>query len=339
MKICLLGEYSENLDEGMRKVSFYFAEELKKRHQILTLDLRNAFTNAFWKAIKNFNPEIVHYIHGPSIKSFVLLKMISLYRRDSKTVMSAMHQGFTFLSKWFIPLFKPDMILTQSYETEEMFRRVGCRTEFLPCGVDVEKFKQVSEENKKELKRKYGFDEDQFVILHVGSIKEGRNVQLLEKLQSSDDRVLIVGSSSTGLNSKSHQSLEEAGCIVWRKYIKNIDEVYTISDCYVYPTVSRYDFLGRAIADSIELPLSVLEAMSCNLPIISTRFGALPRVFKEGDGLFFVEKEKDFFMALGEVKNGVKVKTREKVLPHSWENVGKKLDEIYTMLIGGENER
>lgn len=30
MKICLLGEYSGDLDEGMRKASSYFAKELYK---------------------------------------------------------------------------------------------------------------------------------------------------------------------------------------------------------------------------------------------------------------------------------------------------------------------
>lgn len=44
MTICLLGEYSGDLDKGMRKVSFHFAEELTKQHQVLILALRNVFT-------------------------------------------------------------------------------------------------------------------------------------------------------------------------------------------------------------------------------------------------------------------------------------------------------
>lgn len=333
MRICLLGECRGNLDEGMRNITLRFANHLSKDHQTLALDLRDVFSKDFWKKIRDFKPDIIHYLHGPTIKSFILAKMISFYCKDAKVVMSAMRPIIPYLLREFIPLIKPDLILTQSYETEKMFKRLGCKTEFLPSGVDINKFKPVSEETKKELRQKYGFDEDKFIILHIGSIKRGRNIQLLTKLQRDDNQILIVGSSSTGIDSRVYWNLIESGCIVWVKYIKNIEEIYALSDCYIYPTVSRYDFLGRAIADSIEMPLTVLEAMACNLPVITTKFGALPRAFKEGDGLFFVENENDIFQALEEIKNGIKVKTREKVLPYSWENVVRRLEEIYERLL------
>ena len=337
MRICLLGECRGNLDEGMRNITLRFAEYLSKNHQILALDLRDVFFKDFWGKIRDFKPDIIHYLHGPTIRSFILAKIISLYCRDAKIVMSGMRPVIPYLLREFVSLIKPDLILTQSYETENMFKRLGCKTEFLPIGVDINKFRPVPKETKKELRQKYGFDEEKFIILHIGSIKKGRNVQLLTKLQRDDNQILIVGSSSTGIDPKVSQSLMESGCLVWVEYIKNIEEIYALSDCYIYPTVSRYDFLGRAIADSIEMPLSVLEAMSCNLPVITTKFGALPRAFKEGDGLFFVENENDIFQALEEIRNGIKVKTREKVLPYSWENVVKRLEEIYERVLGGRN--
>jgi glycosyltransferase involved in cell wall biosynthesis len=329
MRICLLGEYLGNLDEGMRKVSFHFAEELSKRHKILTSDLRKVFTKNFRNVIKNFNPEIIHYIHGPSAKSFTLLKLISFYCRDAKTVMSAMHPGFSFLSKRFIPMFKPDMILVQSIETEEKFKKLGCVTEFLPCGVDVKKFTPVTIRAKEELRGKYGIEKEKFVILHVGSIKEGRNIQLLEKLQKENNQtqVVIVGAISTGINKNWVQQLKKSGCSVLAKYFENIEEIYMLSDCYIFPTppINRLN--------AIEMPLSVLEAMSCNLPVITTKFGVLPRGFKEGDGLFFAEGEEEFINALKKVKKGIDIKTREKVLPYSWASVTKRLEGIYEELI------
>ena len=328
MKICLLGEYSGNLDEGMRKVSFHFAEELSKYHQIIALDLGEVFTKEFWKKIKKFRPEIIHYIHGPSIKSFLLLKVISFYCRGAKTVMSAMHPDFSFLSKWFIPLFKSDMVLVQSIETEEMFKKHGCKTEFLPCGVNVKKFRPVTVRVKEELKEKYGIDKEKFVILHIGSIKEGRNVQLMEKLQKDDNQVIVVGAASMGIDKNLAQQLENSGCLVWVRYFKSIEEIYALSDCYIFPTSPRNKI------NSIEMPLSVLEAMSCNLPVITTKFGALLGVFEEGDGLFFVENEKDFISASEIIKRGdIVIKTREKVLPYSWDKIGKRLNSIYNELM------
>ena len=237
---------------------------------------------------------------------------------------------------------KPDLILVQSDEMEHMFKSMKCRTEFLPMGgVDIEKFNPNLKKIKDELREKYRVDKNKFVILHVGSIKKGRNVLLLKNLQEKDvnNQVIIVGAVSTGTNQEVLYQLEKAGCIVWKKYFEHIEEIYTISDCYVFPVVLKKDNMGRVSADSIEMPLSVLEAMSCNLPIISTRFGGLSRAFYEGDGLFFVDGEDDFAATLENIRCDIlTVKTREKVLPYSWESIGKKLEEIYYGLIADENE-
>lgn len=337
MKICLLGEYSGNLDEGMRKISFCLSKELSKRHSVLTLDLRNVVAKDFWKSIKNFNPQIVHYIHGGSSRGFILLKLISLYCSDAKTVTSIMR--FPTFSKYVVSLSKPDLILVPSYEVGKDFKRARCKTKFLPCGgVDIARFTPVTSIAKSKMREKYAIEKEKFMILHIGSINEGRNVQLLEELQKGDNQVLVAGSTSAEIDWNVYQRLVDAGCLVWTKYIENIEEIYALSDCYVFPVLPKKDMLGRNITSSIEMPLSVLEAMSCNLPIISMRFGALPDVFEEGDGLFFAEKEKNFANALKEIKKGLDIKTREKVLLHSWESVGGRIEEIYGRLIGDENE-
>ena len=334
MKICMIGKYLENLEEGMRNVSFHLAKELTKRHQVLTLDLRAIFTMAFWKDITVFNPDIVHYFYGPSIKSILLLKVISLYCRDAKTVTFAILPDFSFLSKQFIPVFKPDLVLIQSFETEEFFKKLGCKTEFLPCGADVKKFIPVTTKAKEELRERYGIDKEKFVILHVGHISEGRNVQSLKKLQNENNQVVIIGSTtSTGINQLICEQLKKSGCFVWTRYFEDIEEIYALSDCYIFTTLPVNKL------NSIEMPLSVLEAMSCNLPVITTKFGALQRVFKEGNGLFFADEEKDFIIALESIKNSdTDVKTRDKVMPYSWENIGKELEEIYLDLMGGGNK-
>jgi len=339
MRICLLGEFHGNLDEGMRKSSFYISRTLSKNHQLLLSDLRKVTSKFFWRDLKDFKPQIIHYIHGSSLKSLLLLKALSHYCSNAKTVISMMHPNFSILSKHLLYFMKPDLVLVQSDEMERMFKALKCKTKFLPIGgVDTEKFNPSLIEKKEKLRVKYGIDRDRFVVLHIGSIKEGRNVLWLKRLQEKKDDilVLIVGAVSQGVHQDSLHQLEKAGCLVWTKYVENIEEIYALSDCYVFPVLPKKDRLRRNLADSIEVPLSVLEAMSCNLPIITTKFGALPRVFEEGDGLFFAEGDEDFINALKEIKNGVNVKTREKVLPYSWENIGKRLEEIYSNLMVGE---
>lgn len=327
MKICLLGEYLGNSDEGMRKVSFYLSQELAKNNSILTTNFKKSISLSFWKEIKAFDPDIVHYIYGPSIKSFILLKLISFYCPTSKTVMSAMHPSIPNRFHNFIKIFSPDIILTQSTETESFFKSSNFKTEFLPCGVDTRRFEPVSAIHKGELREKYGVSKEKFVILHVGPIKRGRNVQILGKIQNDYNQILLVASLSTGIEKDVVDELKKNGCLILMEYIDKIEEIYALSDCYLFPTPPKNK------SNSIEMPLSVLEAMSCNLPVIATKFGALPRSFKEGDGLFFIENEKQLSGALSQICKGIDIKTRDKVYKYSWKNIILKLTGIYERIL------
>ena len=222
-------------------------------------------------------------------------------------------------------MFKPNLVLIQSDNAEKLFGNVGCKTEFFPNGVDTEKFLPVSLTVKKQLREKYGIDTGKFVILHIGSMQKGRNIHLLGKMQREDSQVIIVGSTSTGIEQDIYQSLRNSGCFIWMDYIENIEEVYKLSDCYIFPT--------RNAVSSIEMPLTVLEAMACNLPVISTKFGALPRIFESKDGLIFADEEEDFIEGLEKVRNGIEVRNRERILPYSWKNIVQKLIEIYRRIL------
>lgn len=330
MRVCLVGDFSEPQDEGMRNNAFYLARELAKTHEVLPANVLHVFTPGFWRSIREFNPQVIHYLSGPSLKSLVVVKVISLYCGHVKTVISATHPYLFWYSKALIPLLRPDLVLTISEEDRRLFDSFGCQTEFLPVGVDSHRFVPIAGEVKASLRVNYGLGRDKFIILHVGSVIERRGLRILEKMQGKGNKVVIVSSSSTGverkMQRKMQRELEGEGCLVWTRYFENIEEIYALADCYVFPTTYR--------AASIRLPLSVLEAMACNLPVISTRFGALPEIFNEGDGLVFVDKEEDFIQGLERIKNGVGIRTREKVLPFSWENIAEKVVQTYEELIG-----
>lgn len=324
MKMCLIGEFCGNLDEGMRNVTYYLYNQLSKKHVVLPLDV-DTLSLDWLKKIKKFDPEIIHYIHGPSIVSLMIMRILASCI-NTKTVISATQPRFSFFSKKFIPLFKPDLLLTQSYDADRMFKDFDCRTQFLPNGIDIDKFMPVSAAAKELLREKYGVDKEKFVIIHVGSIRKRRNILFFSKIQEMEGvQVVIAGSTSMTMEQDAYNSLKESGCVVWRRYFEKIEEVYQLSDCYIFPATNALS--------SIELPLSVLEAMSCNLAVVSTRFGALPAIFKEGNGLIFVDNEADIIDTVELIKNtNTNIQTREKVLPYSWKKVVERLEEIYEEL-------
>jgi glycosyltransferase involved in cell wall biosynthesis len=77
-----------------------------------------------------------------------------------------------------------------------------------------------------------------------------------------------------------------------------------------------------------------MEAMACNLPVILTKFGALPRIFEEKDGLVFVNETEDIPRKIEQIRaeNSI-VRTREKVTQYSWENVTQSLVEYFCQLV------
>lgn len=317
-----MSDYSGMRDEGMRNWAFNLGAELSRRHTLLHLKVWDAMRPGFWQGIRRFHPDVVHFIPGPTIKSFLMVRLLKLSCPWSVTVMSATHPALSRLSARLVPLLRPDLILTQTNASQAMFSRLGIKTRHLPGGVDSGRFIPASAERKQGLRTLLGVDRDVFVVLHLGPVKQGRNVLLLSKVKGPGIQPLLVGNLSVPMERRVHQQLVDAGCLVWRKYFPNAEDLYALADCYLFPTEDRLN--------CIEMPLSVLEAMSCNLPVVSTRYGALPEVFPAGQGLFYYDEPDAVSGILQELRSGAgDVRTRGKVLPLSWEKVASKLEAYY----------
>lgn len=334
MNICLIGNFSKNLDEGMKVVAQCLAQKLVKTHNVLKVNIYKAIRFDVWCKLKDFHPDILHYISGPSPLSFIILRALLVSCRVQShhhinTVMSATQPWLPFNSVSFLRKLKPDLLLIQSDQSEAYFRRMDFCVKYLPNGVDVKKFKPTDDHLREKLRDKYGLRMNEFIVLHVGPVRANRGLDVLKHVaEIKDCRVLIVGSTSFPFEKTIFLDLAKSGCIIWRKYIRSIQEIYQLSDLYVFPVEDR---LG-----GIEGPLSVLEAMSCNLPVITTKFGCLSRMFTEGDGLFFVYNRRQIPELVEDIRNydvrRLGVHTRRKVLPYSWDNIARSLSGYYRQL-------
>jgi glycosyltransferase involved in cell wall biosynthesis len=329
MKICIVGNYSNTLDEGMANVTYNMYAILKSKYasnDIRLLNIKNVKSTKFWKAIFKMKPDVVHYVPGPTFKGLLLVKLIRLLT-SSRTVITATQPSLPhniFFSKLILPLLKPDIVLVQSDDSENFFRSINYNARFLANGVDTERFVPIDANRRNEIRKKYGFNEEDFIVLHVGPIKRGRNQMSLAQLK--DIKLLLIVSLTNPSEEKAYQDVVNTHAIVWKRYFPNVEEVYAMSDVYIWPAFEKFH--------GIEMPLSVLEAMSCNLPVITTKYGALKRVFQEkNDGLIFVNKEEQILEAIMVIKNrSIKINTREKVRMFSWKNIANEVGHIYEEL-------
>jgi len=193
----------------------------------------------------------------------------------------------------------------------EEARRCGVYASFVQIGVDTGRFQPVSPTQKLELRRKYGLPTDQPVALHVGHARPLRGFDWFVNVGANVARVVVIG-KSLGSDQQVVKALRNAGVHVIDQYLAEVQEMYQLSDVYLFPVRDEQAAIG--------IPLSVLEAMSCNLPVVTTRFGGLPQMLLRGSGLFFAEHEAEFHFnsstALRMAQSSIE--TRAQVLPFSW---------------------
>lgn len=335
MNVCVIGPLSGEEDEGFRNVTARFVEHLGGRHDLLPLDVGGISSPLFWKKMRDFSPDIVHYMTAPTFSSFLALRTArTLCTRDTKLVMSALHPNSIKVLKnpavrALIPHLPPDLVVTQSAEAARLLADTGARIRFLPHGVDAARFRPVLPAEKQRLRERYGLDGEKAVLLHVGHVKPDRGLGHLLRLQQTvpDCQVAIVGSPRFSRDRNYASFLRKHGCIVMEGYFDHIEELYQLADCYVFPP-----------GQTLFLPLTVMEAMACNLPVVTAPFDGVVKFFTEGGGLFVARSKEEYsgYVRLA-LEEGETVATREKVRPCSWDRVADEISIMYNSLCGGRS--
>lgn len=337
MRICLLGDFTGTPDEGMKNISRTVKNILSSRHVVLALNLRSIIHKDVIMQIRAFKPDIVHYLHGPTIRSLAMLKGLkTILNFHTKTIVSATRPYFSKYSRWAVPYVKPDLILTQSQKFEAFFQKKGFQTLFFPNGINCRRFAPVDNDEKTLLRKKLGIPLEKKIVLHVGHIKKNRSLDVFIDIQQNPGvQVLIIGSTTENVHPKLNKRLQQAGIITNVTYIQEIADYYKSADIYVFPVKGCLEGLPKQYNQigAIDLPLSVLEAMACNLPVATTPFGALPRIFKEGEGLRFIKSDRDLLNAVKWVNHDIQCATRNKVLPYDWPHIIASLEQAYKRLL------
>jgi len=216
-----------------------------------------------------------------------------------------------FLHRYFSLFSKPQLVLSPSFAIRSQCSALSIHSSFITPGYDWNTFTPPNGDLQYQLRTKYNLPLDKYIVLHVGHIAKSRNLDVLinfEKWDNDIQVVVVAGYSDSNLK----DSLLASNVIILDSYIENIQEVYKASDCYIFPVVNA--------SGCLDIPLSILEASGCNLPIVSTRFGYFGSSLASGKGLFFYDNP-DEIPALIQRAKSEAVETRDLFSSYTWDNV------------------
>jgi thymidylate kinase len=279
MKIALVTELTGSDDEGMRVWARSFEHLLGAAgHTVTRLQLEGPPRYAAGDprnlmALRALKPDVIQYVpySGLTMPAMARLRALGLAAPRAQRCITVLQAGQGDLRP-------PRTLLADValFASERLRRRAGAiarRTTVVYPSVDRTRFRPAPVD-RLEVRSELGVAGAKPMVLHVGHLKASRNLGVLGRLAATGRwSVVMVASTSTEEDVAVRHDLVRRGVTVVRRYLPDIERVYRAADLYVFPV---RDALG-----SIEVPLSVVEARSCGTPAVTTRFGALPELFRE----------------------------------------------------------
>lgn len=251
------------------------------------------------------------------MRAFVL----SVFSHKKTSVLFALRYPMNKFVRILLRTSKVNVIALAKESFDDYQSLLGKRAVYLKTGVDTDQFRPVVLDQKKVLKEKYGIPPDMTVVLHVGHLKTGRN---LDVLQTVDTKyfILIVVSSVTNKNADLRARLEKRPhTMIIDAYVANIQEIYQLADVYIFPVM--------ASGNCIDSPLSVMEAAACNLPIVTTSYGEVKELIHYA-GYYPLHScsVPEVASLLEAAASSQNVQTRESVLEYDWKISVTRLESI-----------
>lgn len=200
-------------------------------------------------------------------------------------------------------------------------------------GVNTEQFKPVTNKEKYELKEKHGFKPDDFLMFYAAEFNHNKNQKLLIealafiKEETPNAKLLLAGEGPLLETCRDlAKTLDVKEMVDFLGFRKDIGELLNMCDI--------------AVASSLRegLPVNIMEAMACGLPVVASDNRGHNELIKDSDNGFQIPKNNmiDFGNKLIELyqskdlckKMGIESEKRIKIF--SLDQVGLELVKIYT---------
>ena len=184
-------------------------------------------------------------------------------------------------------------ITEEDFALAKKHRFSAARIEHVPgVGVDVEKFAPLAEEDKKAERLRLGYKKDELLLVYAAEFNENKNqAMLIRALAETKDlrfRLLLAGEGPLmGYCRNLAQELSVADRVNFLGYCNNLKKLLPICD------------IGVASSLREGLPVNVMEAMACGLPVVATANRGHRELVIDGESGLIVSKADYKQMAMG----------------------------------------
>jgi glycosyltransferase involved in cell wall biosynthesis len=248
----------------------------------------------FTRAVMKHRPQLSHIATAFGLSFVKHSACVVVARLFRSKVLLHPHCGFSALysdqPRWWQWYFRQVIrltngVITLSGEWNQLSQVVpGCPIYFLPNAIDLKVFKGIFQEQ--EARRK---NSTPLRVLYLGYL--GRNKGTFDLIDSAKE---ITGKKVPVVFDLFGDDLEIGDTILIKKNIDQfgLGQIITVhpfadgekkldafrdADVFVYPSYSE------------GMPMAVIEAMACGLPIIATKVGGLPDLVRDGFNGILVE--------------------------------------------------
>ena len=200
------------------------------------------------------------------------------------------------------------------------------KIKIIPTGINLNKSNN-NDENIISIRKKFGINKDEVIILFVGLLVPRKGVDLVIRVANKirgNVRFIIVGGGPNGKEfKKMAKSLGKR--IIFTGFRQDVNNFYNEADVFFLP--SR----GEGLAGVI------MESMKYGLPIVSSNIPCTPDLIVNNKTGFLCEPEdiNCYIEKIKELINHKKLrekvgkKGREKIKEFGWDKVIKKYEELY----------
>jgi glycosyltransferase involved in cell wall biosynthesis len=152
----------------------------------------------------------------------------------------------------------------------------------VPNCVDTGRFFPVDEREKRSIRNKLGIPPQSKVVIYTGRLVSYKGLPLLLRawpaLRSKypEARLLLVGTGGLDIHNCEDdlkgfvEDHDLADTVTFTGSVENVPEYLQASDIFAFPT------------ENDAFPSSLIEAMSCRLPVVATPVGAIGNILQDG---------------------------------------------------------